>query len=86
MPIPANGGLSALDIHRLQTLACGTDSRNKTKIVLAVILACVVNGDSLTSLLQQATWLVASITVLILVQVVMGHLNSDIRGRTVVSG
>lgn len=74
MPIPGSGGLPALDIHPLQTLACGTDSRNKTKIVLAVILACVINGDSLTSVLQQATWLVVSITVLILVQVIVGYL------------
>ncbi|UFR03189.1 hypothetical protein KBP30_19265 [Streptomyces sp. Go40/10] len=78
MPIPASGGLPTLDIHRLQTLACRTDSRNKTKIGLAVILACVLNGDSLTSVLQQATWLVVSITVLILVQVVVGYLP---RGR-----
>ncbi|MFF0833771.1 hypothetical protein ACFYWF_12465 [Streptomyces sp. NPDC003344] len=63
-----------LDNHRLQTLACGSDSRNKTKIVLAVILACVINGDSLTSVLQQATWLVVSITVLILIQVVVSYL------------
>ncbi|MEU5793357.1 hypothetical protein ABZ800_07455 [Streptomyces sp. NPDC047813] len=74
MPSPGNGGLPARGIHPLQTFACGTDSRNKTKIVLAVILACIINGDSLTSVLQQATWLVVSITVLILVQVIVGYL------------
>ena len=74
MPILGRDGLSALDIHPLQTLACGSDSRNKTKIVLAVILACVINGDSLTSVLQQATGLVVSIIVLILVRVVASYL------------
>ncbi|QHA04725.1 hypothetical protein GQF42_16765 [Streptomyces broussonetiae] len=75
MPILGSGGLPALDVHPIQTLACGSDSRNKTKIVLLIVLACVINGDSLTNVLQQATWLVVSITVLIIVQVVAGHLR-----------
>ncbi|MEU1406901.1 hypothetical protein ABZ471_31930 [Streptomyces sp. NPDC005728] len=39
-------------------------------ITLAGALACVVNGDTMTSVLRQATWLVVAITVLVLVQLV----------------
>ncbi|WP_405466129.1 hypothetical protein OG783_23720 [Streptomyces jietaisiensis] len=75
MPIPGNGGLPTLGIHPLQTLARGTDSRNTTKIIALVILVCVINGDSLTSILQQATWLVVSVIALVCVQAIVGYLS-----------
>lgn len=70
MSIQGFGGPSALDVHPLQAVACGTGSRHKTMITLAGALACVVNGDTMTSVLRQATWLVVAITVLVLVQLV----------------
>jgi uncharacterized protein involved in exopolysaccharide biosynthesis len=39
-------------------------------ITLAVILGCVINGDTLTGVLRQATWLVVAITALVVVHVV----------------
>ncbi|SFY53471.1 hypothetical protein [Streptomyces sp. F-1] len=69
MPIPGLGGLSVLDAHLLETLARGTDSRKKIMIPLAVVMACVINGDTVIGALRQATWLVVAVIVLVIVQV-----------------
>ncbi|MER5992773.1 hypothetical protein [Streptomyces viridosporus] len=70
MPIPGLGGLSVLDTHLLATLARGTDSRKKIMLLLAVLAACVINGDTMTGVLRQATWLVVAVIVLIVVQTI----------------
>ncbi|MFS4093055.1 hypothetical protein [Streptomyces sp. AF1A] len=44
-------------------------------ITLTGVLACVVNGDTLTGVLHQAAWLVVAITILVLVQSVAGRLR-----------
>ncbi|MFI2225538.1 hypothetical protein [Streptomyces fradiae] len=71
MPIPGFGGLPALDTHLLDTLARGTDSCKKIMLPLAVVMACVINGDTVTGVLRQATWLVVAVIVLIIVQAVV---------------
>ncbi|MFJ4687810.1 hypothetical protein [Streptomyces sp. NPDC088789] len=68
MPIPGLGGLSMLDTHLLATLARGSDSRKKIMLLLAVVMTCVINGDTMSGVLRQATWLVVSVIVLIMVQ------------------
>ncbi|MER5226847.1 hypothetical protein [Streptomyces flaveus] len=75
MPIPGLGGLSVLDTHLLATLARGTDSRKKIMLSLAVVAACVINGDTMTGVLRQATWLVVAVIVLIVVQTIAMHLS-----------
>ncbi|MFI1564560.1 hypothetical protein ACH4ZX_16160 [Streptomyces sp. NPDC020490] len=70
MPILGLGGLSMLDTHLLATLARGTDSRKKIMILLATVMACVINGDTMTGVLRQATWLVVAVIVLIVVQAI----------------
>ncbi|NEB97981.1 hypothetical protein [Streptomyces anulatus] len=74
MFIPALGGLSILDAHLFATLARETDSRKKAMIPLAVLAACVINGDTVTGVLRQATWLVVVLIVLIAVQAITAHL------------
>ncbi|MFI8311723.1 hypothetical protein ACIGBK_14020 [Streptomyces microflavus] len=74
MSIPGLGGLSILDTHLLATLARETDSRKKVMIPLAVLAACVINGDTVTGVLRQATWLVVVLIVLIAVQEITAHL------------
>ncbi|MFI1394623.1 hypothetical protein [Streptomyces sp. NPDC020681] len=45
------------------------DTRGGNLVVtLAVIVSCVINGDSLTGVLRQATWLVVAIIALVSVQ------------------
>ncbi|EPD56086.1 hypothetical protein [Streptomyces sp. HGB0020] len=89
MPIPGLGGLSVLDTHLLATLARGTDSRKKIMVPLAMVMACVINGDSMTGVLRQATWLVVAVIVLVVVQAiaeclpqsrVKTHVEPDING------
>ncbi|MEU6670428.1 hypothetical protein [Streptomyces sp. NPDC046727] len=75
MSIQGFGELSVLDVHPLQTVACTTDSCRKTVIALAGVLACVVNGDTMTRVLHEATWLVVAIAILILVQPVAAYLS-----------
>ncbi|MET8575451.1 hypothetical protein [Streptomyces sp. NPDC005012] len=75
MPIPGLGGLSALDTHLAQTLARGTDSRNKVMIGSALVLLCVIKGDSLSKILREATWLVVAVIVLILAQAALDHIS-----------
>ncbi|MFF7394557.1 hypothetical protein ACFZAE_39860 [Streptomyces scabiei] len=70
MPILGLGGLSVLDTHLLATFARGTDSRKKIMLALAVVAACVINGDTMTGVLRQATWLVVAVVVLIVVQAI----------------
>ncbi|MGY1998284.1 hypothetical protein ACR31U_18175 [Streptomyces rochei] len=74
MPIPGLGGLPVLDTHLLATLARGTDSRKKIMLLLAVVMACVINGDTMTGVLRQATWLVVAAIVLIIVQAIVVRL------------
>jgi hypothetical protein len=74
MPIPGLGGLSVLDTHLLATLARGTDSRKKIMLLLAVVMACVINGDTMTGVLRQATWLVVAVIVLIVVKAIVVRL------------
>ncbi|MGA5002702.1 hypothetical protein ACPCB7_32325 [Streptomyces arboris] len=64
--------ISARGVH-FRTLAYGTDSRNSQLILLGVILSCVINGDSVTGILRQATWLVVTLVVLIIVQIVQSR-------------
>jgi hypothetical protein len=70
MPFPALGGSPLLDNHLLQTLARATGSGKETMIVIGVMLACVINGDTVSGVLRQATWLVIAIIVLTVVQAV----------------
>ncbi|MEU1196830.1 hypothetical protein ABZ446_11475 [Streptomyces sp. NPDC005813] len=79
MPIPGLGGLSVLDTHLLATLARGTDSRKKIMVPLAMVLACVINGDTMTGVLQQATWLVVAVIMLIVVQAIAEHLQPRVK-------
>ncbi|MFJ9807938.1 hypothetical protein ACIRTB_06890 [Streptomyces sp. NPDC101158] len=51
-----------------RTLAYATDGRNSVMIMIGVVLSCVINGDSVTSILRQATWLVVAVIVLIVVE------------------
>ncbi|MFE1886941.1 hypothetical protein [Streptomyces diastatochromogenes] len=74
MPILGLGGLSMLDTHLLATLARGTDSRKKIMVPLAIVMACVINGDTMTGVLRQATWLVVAVIMLIVVQAIAEHL------------
>ncbi|WP_254075890.1 hypothetical protein [Streptomyces sp. P3] len=39
-------------------------------LLLAVAMACVINGDTMTGVLRQATWLVVAVIVLIVVQAI----------------
>ncbi|MGW0839621.1 hypothetical protein ACWD26_05605 [Streptomyces sp. NPDC002787] len=78
MPVPGIGGLPMFDAHLLQTVARGTDSRKKVMIASAVMLACVLNGDTVTGVLRQSTWLVVAITILIVVQVVASYLPEPV--------
>ncbi|WP_244184216.1 hypothetical protein [Streptomyces cellostaticus] len=41
---------------------------------MAVVLACVINGDTMTGVLRQATWLVVAVIVLIAVQMIATYL------------
>ncbi|MGW5096020.1 hypothetical protein ACWEQM_15940 [Streptomyces nodosus] len=43
-------------------------------ITMAVVLACVINGDAITGLLRQAAWLVVAVIVLIVVQATASRL------------
>ncbi|GAA1012040.1 hypothetical protein STXM2123_5216 [Streptomyces sp. F-3] len=74
MPILGLGGLSVLDTHLLETVARGTDTCKKIMIPLAVVMACVINGDTVTGALRQATWLVVAVIVLICTQAIVDHL------------
>ncbi|MFJ4748366.1 hypothetical protein [Streptomyces albogriseolus] len=71
MLVPDCGGMPVVNSRLVQTVARSTDSRNNTMIILAVGLACVVNGDTVSGILRQATWLVVAVTILIIVQVLL---------------
>ncbi|KAB2977177.1 hypothetical protein F8R89_17525 [Streptomyces sp. SS1-1] len=51
-----------------RTFAYGTDSRNSYLIFIATCVACVINGETLTGILAQATWLVTAVIILVVVQ------------------
>ncbi|MFD7611243.1 hypothetical protein [Streptomyces sp. NPDC059828] len=73
MPFLALGGVPLLDCHLLRTLARATDSRKEYMIITAaLVLACVINGDTVSGVLEQATRLVVVITVLVIVQTLAG--------------
>lgn len=60
------GGRS-LNGNLLRTVAWRTDSRKRQTIMIGLGLSCVINGDSLTDVLEQATRLTIAVTVLIIV-------------------
>ncbi|WP_335932541.1 hypothetical protein [Streptomyces sp. PTD5-9] len=70
MFIPDLGGAALNGAHLLRTVARHTDSRKEPLFAAAFALACVINGDSLTSVLRQATWFMVALIVLILVVVI----------------
>ncbi|MFD8394038.1 hypothetical protein ACFV2N_33725 [Streptomyces sp. NPDC059680] len=74
MPFPALGGAPLPDNHLVRTLARTTDSGKEPVIVMATLLACVINGDTMTGLLRQTTWLVVAVTILIIVQTITARL------------
>ncbi|GHI06395.1 hypothetical protein AQI88_18805 [Streptomyces cellostaticus] len=74
MPFPALGGAPLPDHHLFRTLARATDSGKEPVIAMAVVLACVINGDTMTGVLRQATWLVVAVIVLIAVQMIATYL------------
>lgn len=51
------------------TVPQGTQAGN-LPVLVALIAACVINGDSLTDVLRQATWLIGTVIVLIVVRTV----------------
>ncbi|MBP5938546.1 hypothetical protein [Streptomyces acidiscabies] len=53
-----------------RTFAYGTDSRNSQLILIAAVLGCVINGDTVTGILRQATWLVVVLIVLVILRTV----------------
>ncbi|MFI7137557.1 hypothetical protein ACIBQ5_07255 [Streptomyces massasporeus] len=74
MPFPVLGGVPLPDNHLLRTVACTTDSRKEFMIIATVLLACVINGDTVTGVLRQATWLTITVIVLVVVQAIAAHL------------
>lgn len=70
-----------------RTVAYGSDSRNRFLILLGVVLSCVINGDTVSGMLRQATWLVVAVIVLVVIQILDDSLGSRIRsGRATLSG
>ncbi|MGV9565390.1 hypothetical protein [Streptomyces sp. NPDC003480] len=65
------------------TVPHGTRARNLVVLVV-LIESCVINGDTVTSVLRQATWLIVAVIVLILVRAFEGALRK--RSRTVGRG
>ncbi|MFD5446942.1 hypothetical protein [Streptomyces sp. NPDC127100] len=67
------------------TVPQGTRARNLV-VLGALIAGCVINGDTLTGVLRQATWLVVTVIVLIIVRAVEGValqlMSRDRPGRT----
>jgi hypothetical protein len=62
-----------LDSHLLRTLARGSDSRKEYMIItVALALACVINGDTITGVLEEMTRLTIVITILVVVRVLAG--------------
>ncbi|KAF0650970.1 MULTISPECIES: hypothetical protein [Streptomyces] len=74
MPFPALGGVPLSDNHLLRTLASATDSGKESLLIMGVLLACVINGDTVTGVLRQATWLVIVVIVLQVVQLLQVRL------------
>lgn len=54
----------------LRTVAHRTDRRNSRLILLALLLSCVINGETVTGALKQATWLVVAVIILVVVGLV----------------
>jgi hypothetical protein len=73
MPFPALGGVPLWDNHLFRTLASATDSGKEPMMIMVALLACVINGDTVTGVLRQATWLVIAVIVLRLVQLIAPH-------------
>ncbi|MEV6141934.1 hypothetical protein [Streptomyces sp. NPDC051992] len=70
MPISALSALLPNGRGRtLRTVAQSAGSRNLL-ILLGAVASCVVNGDTVTAILKQSTWLVVVVTVLIAVRTV----------------
>jgi hypothetical protein len=64
-------GGQSMDGHLLRTVAWRSDSRKRQTIMMGLGLSCVINGGSLTDVLDQATRLTVAITVLIIVWAVL---------------
>ncbi|MFB7548856.1 hypothetical protein [Streptomyces sp. NPDC056154] len=54
-----------LGVRAPWTVAQGASSRNLV-ILLGLIASCVINGDTLTDVLRQATWLTGAVVILII--------------------
>jgi 4-hydroxybenzoate polyprenyltransferase len=63
-----------------RTVAHATDGRNRQLILLAGILGCVINGDTMSAILRQATWLVVAVIVLIAIQILDDWLDRRLDG------
>lgn len=63
VPLPIASG------RTLRTVAQSSAGRNFLT-VLGVVAACVINGDTVSGILKQSTWLVVVITVLTVVRTV----------------
>jgi len=53
-----------------RTFAYSTGSRNSQLILGAAVLGCVINGDTVTGILRQGSWLVVVLIVLTVLRTV----------------
>jgi hypothetical protein len=65
-----------------RTLAQTIDEGNRNVILLGVILSCVINGDTVSGILRQGTWLVVAVIILVVVQAVHGWLGARSDGSS----
>lgn len=68
MPYPGLDGQPMTGIRIARTLASSTDSGKNSMIATALILACVINGETLSKDLEQATRLTVAVIILIIVR------------------
>lgn len=74
-------GGQPLSGHLLRTVAWRSDSRKRETIMVGLGLSCVINGDSLADVLDQATRLTIAVTVLIIVWTVFSSRGRRASGR-----
>jgi hypothetical protein len=60
----------------LRTLAQGKIGCNKEMILLWLVLGCVINGDTLSGVLRQATWLVVAVIVMTTLDIAQGLISA----------
>ncbi|MFE9495967.1 hypothetical protein [Streptomyces collinus] len=77
----------ALDVRSAVTAALapwtvpyGTHARNLV-VLLVLVESCVINGETVTGVLQQATWLIVAVIVLIIVRSFERALGVFVNGR-----